>query len=193
MIEAIELVAPSSTPRRWLFALCVLLPGAITAAALAWQAGSGASQSMAGASTSTSSLTALAGVVVFTVGLWVLLDRAMQRHRLHLDGERMQVRTSFYSIDLAVSELKLEAARVVDLDERTELKPLLKTNGYALPGFKSGHFRLGSGDKAFVAIAGERRALWLPTTRGKVLLLQPRQPEALLAGLRELAKATSRR
>ena len=77
---------------------------------------------------------------------------------------------------------------MVDLDERTEFKPGVKTNGYSVPGFHSGHFRLRNREKAFVAIAGERRALWLPTSHnGSGLLLQPQQPDALLKRLRELA------
>lgn len=185
----IDLVPPGRTPRLWLFALGVVLPAVFIVGALAYEAANAVPPASVADGVSTSLIVTLAGLAL----LWLVLDRLMQRHRLELEADRLKVRTSFYSIDLAISELKLDAARVVDLEERAEFRPSLKANGYALPGFKSGHFILGNGDKAFVAVAGERRALWLPTTRGTTLLLQPRQPDALLSRLRELANPTPRR
>jgi hypothetical protein len=57
----------------------------------------------------------------------------------------------------------------------------------ALPGFRSGWFRSRTFKKLFVATAGGKRLLWLPTSRGHALLLQVRQPQVLLERLRELA------
>ena len=189
----LDLEPPGRAPRMWLFGLAVLLPVAITGVALAWASASEGPKRLIAGSMPLTSLATLAGIALLTLSLWWLLDRAMRRHRLEVVDGRIRVRTSFYSKTLALADLQLDAARVVDLQERTEFKPLLKTNGYALPGFHSGHFRLRDGSSAFVAIAGERRVLWLPTTHKQALLLQPRQPDALLALLRELAKANPRR
>ncbi len=186
-----QLVAPGFKPRALLFGLLVALPLLIVLAATLWDLVG--SQSSASASVGSSSDLVALGVAVFLLVLWLLLDLAMRRHRLQLDGGQLRIRTSFYTREVALSELQLDQARVIDLDERPEYKPALKTNGYALPGFKSGHFRLRNGEKAFVAIAGGRRALWLPTTAGKGLLLQPEQPDALLKQLRELASPQPRR
>jgi hypothetical protein len=85
----------------------------------------------------------------------------------------------------------LDAAREGAIDEHPELKPMLKSNGMALPGFRSGWFRSRAFKKLFVATAGGERLLWLPTRRGFALLLQPRQPQALLDRLHELAAAAA--
>jgi hypothetical protein len=124
-----------------------------------------------------------------------LLAWLMRRHRLRLDAAALDITTSFYHQRLPLSDLQLDAARVIAIDERPELKPMLKTNGMALPGFASGWFRSRAFKKLFVATAGGQRLLWLPTRRGFALLLQPRQPQALLDRLRELAAdaATSER
>ena len=183
----LQLVPPGNTPRLLMFALCVLLPLVTTGAALYWALqGDEPLKLIAGSVPLTSALT-MGGIGTFVLALWFVLDRAMRRHVLTLSPTTLEVRTSFYTDRLPLSELRLDQARVVDLHEHRELNPGAKTNGYALPGFKSGHFRLKNGDKAFVAIVGERRALWLPATRGKGLLLQPQQPDALLGRLRELS------
>ena len=122
----------------------------------------------------------------------LFLDRMLERHRLLLDAGGIEVATTFYRQRIAFAELKLDAARVVRLDEHPELKPLLKSNGYALPGFRSGWFRLRNWRKAFVATSDGERVLWLPTTRGFDLLLQPRDPQRLLDRLRGLASPPAR-
>ena len=135
----------------------------------------------------------LAYAAPFVVLVFFVIDRALRRHRLTLDASGLDLATTFYRQTLPLGELCIDRARVVDLAERTGLKPLLKTNGVGLPGFQSGWFRLRDRSKAFVAIAGGKRVLWLPTTRGFVLLLQPHQPQALLGTLRELAASSPRR
>lgn len=82
---------------------------------------------------------------------------------------------------------------MVDLDERPEFRPMLRTNGVSIPGFRSGWFRLRSGSRSLVATAGARRLLWIPTAAGHELLLQPGDPRALLDALRALARQDGQR
>jgi hypothetical protein len=131
-------------------------------------------------------LVALVGAIALAI------DWGMRRHRLTLDAGGLEVATSFYRRRLALAELQIDQARVIDLDERTEFKPVVKTNGTSLPGFHSGWFRLRNMRKALVATVGGKRVLHLPTTRGFDLLLQPRRPQALLERLQELAAARPR-
>lgn len=189
----LQLVPPGTKPRLLMFLLCVIVPFLTTVAALWWTVRKGGSMNLIGDSLSLTVLLTAGGVLALVLAIWFMLDRAMHRHRLQLTPLALEVKTSFYSTSVPLSELDLEQARVIDLHERIEFKPRLKTNGYAIAGFNSGHFRLKNGEKAFVAMAGERRALWLPTSRGKGLLLQPRQPEALLKRLRELAGTPAHR
>ena len=189
----LQLVPPGSKPRWLMFALCVALPIMTTAAALWWQVHGGGPMTLIGGSVGITIAAVLGGVSALVLAIWFGLDRAMHRHRLQLSPLALDIKTSFYSTAVPFSELILDQARVIDLHERTEFKPGMKYNGYAIAGFNSGHFRLKNGEKAFVAIAGERRALWLPTRSGKGLLLQPQQPEALLNRLRELAASPAHR
>lgn len=189
----LQLVPPGTQPRLWMFGLCVLLPVLVTAAMLSAVKGGDTHWDFAGGDPLKVGAAIIGAESLLMSAVWALLDRAVHRHRLALSADSLEVKTSFYSRVVPLTELRLDAARVVDLDERTEFKPGVKTNGYSVPGFHSGHFRLRNREKAFVAIAGERRALWLPTARGAGLLLQPQQPDALLDRLRELATNPLRR
>ena len=132
-------------------------------------------------------LGAALGIAVLLLAMFVLMLAMMRRHRLLHDAAGIELATTFYTRRLAWPELRLQDARVVSLDERTELKPSLKSNGMSLPGFRSGWFRSRHLKKLLVATAGGDRVLWLPTTRDFDLLLQPRNPRAALDRLRELA------
>lgn len=188
----LDLVMPDARARGIFFALCVALPVLITGIALVMvrvqrPAGEVALQDsplvLAGV---------IAGVLALSLLLWFGFDRLMRRHRLRLEATRIEIVSSFYRRSLALDELRVAEARVVDLDERTELRPLLKTNAMATPGFRSGWFRLRNREKAFVAMASGPRVLWIPTTAGFGLMLEVGQPQALLERLRSTTDSRGR-
>lgn len=185
---------PASTRSRvaW-FLLSVVLPVAIVAVALLLGTGDGDAVRRSADGMPTIAAIGTGSVILFALPLWWFLDRGMRRHRLGVDAGGIEVATTFYRRRLSLDELELDKARVVDLAERTEFRPAFKTNAAALPGFRSGWFRLHNGRKALVATASGQRVLWIPTRAGYDLLLQPRQPQALLDHLRAMAGDGDRR
>ncbi|WP_240099596.1 hypothetical protein [Thermomonas flagellata] len=176
----LQLVAPGPRARRWLAGV-MLLP--LLVVVLAGQFAPGAAGGSRGAF--------LVGLGVLGL-LWCLLDRALRRHRLRLEPEALDIATTFYHRRVALAQLDLAHARVVRLAEHTAFKPLLKLNGYALPGIQSGHFLLRDRRRAFVATAGGERVLWLPVRGQPGLLLEVGDPGALLARLQALAPGATR-
>jgi hypothetical protein len=130
-------------------------------------------------------------VLAVTSAAYGALVLLMRRHRLHLDAGGLEIATTFYRRRLAWGDLRLDAARVIAIDERPELKPALKSNGVGLPGFRSGWFRSRKLGRQFVATSGGSKLLWLPTRLGYDVLLQPRQPAAVLEAIQALAAAAS--
>lgn len=110
----------------------------------------------------------------------------LKRRRVQLRGHFLQIVAGLFSHRVPVDSIDIERARIVDLDERTELRPAIKTFGMALPGYSAGHFRLRQKlGKAFCLVTDRRRVLWLPLRDGKhQLLLSLDHPQALLGALR---------
>lgn len=182
--NAWQLEPASAGARMWLVALTAVLPVVITGVALGFAVMSGDELSLIADSLPLTVGVLLAGMALLGGVIALVLDRAMRRHHVTVDADGVEVATTFYKRRLAWGELRLEEARVVNLDEHSDLKPLVKTNGTALPGFKSGWFRLRNRQKALVAMTQGPRVAWVPTTLDYGLLLQPRQPQALLEHLR---------
>ena len=170
--------------RAWLIGLTTVLPVVITGVALGFAATSDAPNDLIGDSIPLTFAVVLSIVVVSGGAIAFVVDRAMRRHRITIDAGGVEVATTFYRRRLGWRELRVDEARVISLDEHTQFKPMLKTNGTALPGFRSGWFRMRNRDKALVAMGRGPRVVWVPTTQGYGLLLQPRQPQALLDLLR---------
>ena len=177
---AAALAQASPRARRWLFALVVLLPLALIGGAELLDERSATAGPFLGA-------------FLFCVLLWAVLARLTRRHRLRLDASGLELATTFYTRRFRWDELDPGQAREVDLDERPEYRPMLRTNGMSLPGFRSGWYRLRNGDRALVATAGGRRVLWLPTRKGHDLVLEAADPRALLERMRALAPGAASR
>lgn len=129
-------------------------------------------------------LLALQALVAVAI-LAVLLP--MWRRQVAFDGRQLRVKATYYSRQAPLSEFRLDQARVVDTREHTEFKPLLKTNGFALPGYWAGHFRLRDRRKAFCLVTDPSRVLALPHADGRVWLLSFEHPQAVLDILRRSA------
>lgn len=187
-----QLEPVSTAARAWLLVLAVVLPVGVTVAAMAWGSFTPGPKNLIAGSVWLTNLVFDLGILAVCGGVYAFIARAMRRHRVDIDQDGLEIATTFYKRRHGWNELRLAQARVVDLDEHAGLRPLLKTNGTALPGLKSGWFRLRNRRKALVAIAGGRRVLHLPTGAGHDLLLQARQPQALQQRLRELAPPHAR-
>jgi len=179
-----QLEQASASARAWLIGLTAVLPVVIAGIALGVGTSQGETPGLAADSVSLGVVLGLGGVLLVGGAIGFAIHLAMRRHRVVVDADGLEVATTFYRRRLAWAALGLDDARVLDLGEHTGYKPALKSNGTALPGFRSGWFRLRNREKALVAMTSGPRVLWLPTTQGYGLLLQPRQPKALLDHLR---------
>ena len=83
-------------------------------------------------------------VVLFATALLPAGLLSMLAHRqVSIEGDTLLVAGALlFARKVPIRELALDKARVLDLDEHTEFRPVLKTNGYSLPGFHAGNFRL---------------------------------------------------
>ncbi|MFI3487881.1 hypothetical protein, partial [Klebsiella pneumoniae] len=84
--------------------------------------------------------------------LGIGLGTAFFRRRVELAGDVLDVRSTMYRRRVPVAQLRLDQAEVVDLQRDRRYGIRVKTNGYSMPGFYSGHFRLQGGGKGFALV-----------------------------------------
>lgn len=129
-------------------------------------------------------------VVIVLMGIG--LGWAFFRRRVELSGNVLDVRSTLYRRRTPVADLLLDQAEVVDLSRDRRYGIRFKTNGYSMPGFYSGHFRLQGGGKGFALVTDRARTLVIPVRGGSTLLLSLERPQALLEALRKVAATAPR-
>lgn len=89
----------------------------------------------------------------------------------------------FFARKLQVGELAMDQARVLDLGEHTVFKPMLQLGAFSLPGFNVGNYMLRNRRRAFCLLTSRERVLLLPLHNGKLVIVSPEKPRALLDAL----------
>lgn len=166
-------VTPPSSHTAWLLGALLVIPVVIIAATGLFPA--------AGSIAARPALFGLLTVVaVASLTFW-----GLGRRKIQLDGHQLVVKAAMFKHTVDAREVDIDRARVVDLDEHTELRPILKTFGMSLPGFQAGWFLQRDRSRSFCLVTSRHRVLWLPTRTGKSLLLSLDRPETLLSALRD--------
>lgn len=111
----------------------------------------------------------------------------LKRREVALRGDTLVVKAALFGHRVAVSAFDLDNARIIDLRERTDLKPTFRSFGMALPGYRAGWFRTRDGRKGFCLLTSPRQVAWLPLHGGVVVMLSLEHPQALLQQLREMS------
>jgi Bacterial PH domain len=113
---------------------------------------------------------------------------ASRQVKFEVTPEGLAIRGDWYGRRLPSESLLIQEARAVDLTGSPEYRPVWRTNGAGLPGYGSGWFQLGNGNKALIFVTDKRRVVYLPTRDGYSLLLSVPEPEKFLAALRQMAR-----
>ena len=122
-----------------------------------------------------------------------LLSTLVHRE-IRIDGDRLVVAAALvFARKVPVGDLALDKARLLDLDEHTGFKPMLQLGAFGLPGFNAGTYLLRNRSRAFCLLTRRQRVLLLPQRDGRLILVSPGQPQALLDALRDLAASATPR
>jgi hypothetical protein len=124
---------------------------------------------------------AIAGLILVTT------VRGAKVSRFELSDAGLRLRGDLYGRMIPADSLRGGAARLIDLSSTPELQPRWRRLGTALPGYRSGWFRLRNGEKALVYLTDTHRAVYVPTRGGYSVMLSPQQPERFLERLRAIA------
>ncbi|GAB3358049.1 hypothetical protein [Lysobacter tyrosinilyticus] len=109
------------------------------------------------------------------------------RRSVMLESGVLVIRAGIHTRRVPAAALELERARIIDLEERTELLPGRRTLGISSSGYQAGWFRTRQWGKGFYLLTERRRVLWLPERDGPHLLISLQQPQSLLAALNAMA------
>jgi len=127
---------------------------------------------------------AVAGVAVLMYSL-----SASRTARFEISPDGLRLRGDFYGRLIPARSLRLDQARVVDLRSESDLKPVFRTLGTSISGYRAGWFRLRDGERALLYVTDPARVVYIPTAEGYSVLLSVADPAAFIASLQRHAAA----
>jgi hypothetical protein len=113
----------------------------------------------------------LALVFLFIGALLIYLFYAPRHVRFEVSRGLLRIRGDVYGRAIPLGDLDLGAARTVDLNDGSDLRPARRTNGIGLPGYSSGWFRLANGTKALLFVTDRRCVTVIPNAQGWLLMV----------------------
>lgn len=129
-------------------------------------------------------------VLFIALGAVGLLGRTLwgaHHATFELTSEGLAFHGDVWGKRIPLARIRGGVARIVNVNTEADVRPAGRTMGTALPGYQSGWFRLGNGEKALLYLTNRERALYIPTTDGYVVLLSPADPDRMLADIRRMA------
>jgi hypothetical protein len=107
--------------------------------------------------------------------------------RCTLDSESLEIHDLFYPVTVRAADVDVERIRAVDFAVNADWRPTARTNGFANGHYRSGWFRVASGEKVRMYRAdGTRLVLLPPRSSGAAVLVEVQDPERFAAELRRL-------
>jgi hypothetical protein len=117
-------------------------------------------------------------VVLFLGPIIIIISvLGMRDPKVNINSEFISFKVSFLKKKWVINELIRDQIRVIDLDKETELKPKWKLMGAAMPGLRSGYFRLNNKQNAHVYLTNFDKVVYIPTHKGPLLLSLQRPKE----------------
>ncbi len=101
-----------------------------------------------------------------------------------IDGDKLRVNVPIYSRTIPLAAVDAGQAVVVDMNQSSEYKLSLRTNGLGVPGYLLGWFRRSGGGRIYAVLTDKSSVVYLPTTENYAMLLSIKEPDALLEALR---------
>jgi hypothetical protein len=130
----------------------------------------------------------VAGLALFLVAFAVYLAWSPRHVQFEVSPGRLRIRGDLYGRTISISELKLAEARLVNLDQEPDLRPVRRTNGTGLPGYSAGWFRLAGGRRGLLFLTERQSVVMLPDSRGWVMLLSVADGSRFLDALKNAAR-----
>ena len=103
--------------------------------------------------------------------------------RFEVSPEGIRVRGDLFGRTIPGTVLLADQARTLNLNATPEYRPRVRTLGTAVPGYRSGWFRLRNGEKALLFVTDAEHVVYVPTRDGYALMLSVADPAAFLAAL----------
>jgi hypothetical protein len=126
-------------------------------------------------------------IFIFPVGFAILLIvyiySKYARYEITTNSLRLY---GLYGKNINKEFIIKDGIRIINLNEKSDYVPYLRTNAIGFPRYYEGWFRLKNREKALVLIRGKtKKAVYIPTRKDFSIVLGTNDPEGLVKSINE--------
>jgi hypothetical protein len=128
-------------------------------------------------------------LVALAVAIAILLKSVTgaRSSTFEVSPEGLQIRGDIYGRLIPISQLVADSAERVDISSGA-FRPVARVGGTAVPGYRSGWFRLANGSRALLYVTDPAKVVRVPTKEGYSVLLSVAETDRFVAELRALGR-----
>lgn len=127
-------------------------------------------------------------LVLFLIAMLVMFARFAYWSKstsFTVTGDSLVINGGPYGTEIPLSQLDLSAMQIVDLKSAPQDRLKNRSNGIAMPGYRSGWFSSKSGEKSLVFLTDLEKVLLIPTRDDFVLLLSVKSADEFVEVLKQ--------
>lgn len=125
----------------------------------------------------------IAGLLIALSMALVYVGWGASNARFEISPAGLRISGDLFGRTIPGHALIVDRARALDLGAEGGYRPRLRTLGTAVPGYRSGWFRLRNGEKALLFVTHPGRVVYVPTREGYSVMLSVADPDAFLHAL----------
>ncbi len=129
-------------------------------------------------------LIAVIAFLLAVAGMLGWVAWSVKHSRAEVSPQGLRLVGDLWGRTIPLERLRIDEARVINLDDEPSLRPTARTMGTGIGGFASGWFRLRNGEKALIYLTDRARVVYVPTRDGYSVMLSSSEPDRLLSALR---------
>jgi PH (Pleckstrin Homology) domain-containing protein len=126
-------------------------------------------------------------IIIFPVAFTILLVAYIYSNyaRYEITANSLKL-YGIYGKNIKKEFIIRDGIRIINLYEKSDYTPYLRTNAIGFPRYYEGWFRLKNREKALVLIRGKtKKAVYIPTRKNFSVILGTENPEGLVKSLNE--------
>jgi hypothetical protein len=137
---------------------------------------------------SNSSLFIIIPVSLVVIGVLILLIFAFvasKNSKFIIDENTLRIEASFYSRTIPLNEIIRKEIKLLNLGNKSEWDPALRSNGIGLFGYSEGWFRLRNGSKGLLFLTRKNDVALIPTVNKYFIMASPKNPKEFIQAMQE--------
>lgn len=118
----------------------------------------------------------MAVVIVGIIIFFGFFGYSARKSTFNISEQGLNIAGNMYGKDLPAESLVPEGIVLLNLKNDLDFRPMFRTNGVSLPGYREGWFRLRNREKALCFLTRTSNVIYLPTTEGYSIIMSVADP-----------------